>query len=199
MSIAVRDTGSGMPPDIASRVMEPFFTTKEEGQGTGLGLSMVYGFVKQSGGTVRIHSEVGEGTTVRLYFPASSEYADDVQAVKQRVIGQGGSENILGAGYRVLCASSGREAIAVLELHPEVDALFTYLIMPGGMNGVVLAREACRMLPKIKILLTTGYADAGIQRTDVDGAEFGVVNKPYTQKELLKRIRLLLDGPVGVC
>lgn len=91
----MRDTGSGMPPDIASRVMEPFFTTKEEGQGTGLGLSMVYGFVKQSGGTVRIHSEVGEGTTVRLYFPASSEYADDVQAVKQRVIGQGGSENIL--------------------------------------------------------------------------------------------------------
>ncbi|WOB49744.1 histidine kinase famiy protein [Xanthomonas hydrangeae] len=216
VSIAVRDTGSGMPPDIASRVMEPFFTTKEEGQGTGLGLSMVYGFVKQSGGTVRIHSEVGEGTTVRLYFPASSEYADDVQAVKQRVIEQDGSENILivedkqdvalvaklfleGAGYRVLCASSGREAIAVLELHPEVNALFTDLIMPGGMNGVVLAREACRMLPNIKILLTTGYADAGIQRTDVDGAEFGVVNKPYTQKELLKRIRLLLDGPVGVC
>ncbi|CAD0335366.1 Histidine kinase [Xanthomonas campestris pv. nigromaculans] len=212
----MRDTGSGMPPDIASRVMEPFFTTKEEGQGTGLGLSMVYGFVKQSGGTVRIHSEVGEGTTVRLYFPASSEYADDVQAVKQRVIGQGGSENILivedkpdvavvaklfleGAGYRVLCASSGREAIAVLELHPEVDALFTYLIMPGGMNGVVLAREACRMLPNIKVLLITGYADDGIQRTDAGGAEFGVVNKPYTQKELLKRIRLLLDGPVGVC
>lgn len=216
VSIAVCDTGSGMPPDIASRVMEPFFTTKEEGQGTGLGLSMVYGFVKQSGGTVRILSEVGEGTTVRLYFPASSEYAEDMQAVEQRVIDQGGSENILivedkpdvavvaklfleGAGYRVLCASSGREAIAVLELHPEVDALFTDLIMPGGMNGVVLAREACRMLPKIKILLTTGYADAGIQRTDVDGAEFGVVNKPYTQKELLKRIRLLLDGPVGVC
>lgn len=216
VSIAVRDTGSGMPPDIASRVMEPFFTTKDEGQGTGLGLSMVYGFVKQSGGTVRIHSEVGEGTAVRLYFPASSEYAEDMPAVEQRVIDQGGSENILivedkpdvavvaklfleGAGYRVLCASSGREAIAVLELHPEVDALFTDLIMPGGMNGVVLAREACRMLPNIKILLTTGYADAGIQRTDVDGAEFGVVNKPYTQKELLKRIRLLLDGPVGVC
>ncbi|CAD0329616.1 Blue-light-activated protein [Xanthomonas hortorum pv. carotae] len=215
VSIAVRDTGSGMPPDIASRVMEPFFTTKEEGQGTGLGLSMVYGFVKQSGGTVRIHSEVGEGTTVRLYFPASSKYAEDMPAVEQRVIEQGGSENILivedkqdvavvaklfleGAGYRVLCASSGREAIAVLELHPEVDALFTDLIMPGGMNGVVLAREACRMLPKIKILLTTGYADAGIQRTDVGGAEFGVVNKPYTQKELLKRIRLLLDGPVVV-
>ncbi|KQQ75865.1 histidine kinase [Xanthomonas sp. Leaf131] len=216
VSIAVRDTGSGMPPDIASRVMEPFFTTKDEGQGTGLGLSMVYGFVKQSGGTVRIHSEVGEGTTVRLYFPASSEHADDLQAVKQRVIDQGGSENILivedkqdvaviarlfleGAGYRVLCASSGREAIAVLEQHPEVDALFTDLIMPGGMNGVVLAREACRMLPKIKILLTTGYADASIQRTDAGGAEFGVVNKPYTQKELLKRIRLLLDEPAGIC
>ncbi|PPT78626.1 MULTISPECIES: hybrid sensor histidine kinase/response regulator [Xanthomonas] len=215
VSLAVSDTGSGMPPDVASRVMEPFFTTKDEGQGTGLGLSMVYGFVKQSGGTVRIYSEVGEGTTVRLYFPASSEFENELQAVKGRAIDKGGSETVLivedkpdvavvaqmfleGAGYRILTASSGREAIEVLERHPEVDAVFTDLIMPGGMNGVVLAREARRMLPKIKILLTTGYADAGIQRTDVGGAEFGVVNKPYTQKELLKRIRMLLDGPTGV-
>lgn len=138
----MRETGSGMPPDIASRVMEPFFTTKEEGQCTGLGWSMVYAFVKQSGGSGPIYSEVGEGTTVRLYFPASSEYANDVQAVKSRAIGQGGSESILivedkqdvaviaklflkGAGYRVLSASSGREAIAVLEQHPHVDGLFT--------------------------------------------------------------------------
>ncbi|MEB1608607.1 hybrid sensor histidine kinase/response regulator [Xanthomonas campestris pv. campestris] len=215
VSLAVSDTGSGMPPDVASRVMEPFFTTKDEGQGTGLGLSMVYGFVKQSGGTVRIYSEVGEGTTVRLYFPASSEFENELQAVKGRAIDKGGSETVLivedkpdvavvaqmfleGAGYRILTASSGREAIEVLEQHPEVDAVFTDLIMPGGMNGVVLAREARRMLPKIKILLTTGYADASIQRTDVGGAEFGVVNKPYTQKELLKRIRMLLDGPTGV-
>ncbi|PPU08495.1 hybrid sensor histidine kinase/response regulator [Xanthomonas arboricola] len=215
VSLAVSDTGSGMPPDVASRVMEPFFTTKDEGQGTGLGLSMVYGFVKQSGGTVRIYSEVGEGTTVRLYFPASSEFENELQAVKGRAIDKGGSETVLivedkpdvavvaqmfleGAGYRILTASSGREAIEVLERHPEVDAVFTDLIMPGGMNGVVLAREARRMLPKIKILLTTGYADASIQRTDVGGAEFGVVNKPYTQKELLKRIRMLLDGPTGV-
>ncbi|PPU41315.1 hybrid sensor histidine kinase/response regulator [Xanthomonas arboricola] len=215
VSLAVSDTGSGMPPDVVSRVMEPFFTTKDEGQGTGLGLSMVYGFVKQSGGTVRIYSEVGEGTTVRLYFPASSEFENDLQAAKGRAIDKGGSETILivedkpdvavvaqmfleGAGYRILTASSGREAIEVLEQHPEVDAVFTDLIMPGGMNGVVLAREARRMLPRIKILLTTGYADASIQRTDVGGAEFDVVNKPYTQKELLKRIRMLLDGPTGV-
>lgn len=215
VSLAVSDTGAGMPPDVVSRVMEPFFTTKDEGQGTGLGLSMVYGFVKQSGGTVRIYSEVGEGTTVRLYFPASSEFANDLQAAKSRAIDKGGSETILivedkpdvaviaqmfleDAGYRILTASSGREAIEVLEQHPEVDAVFTDLIMPGGMNGVVLAREARRMLPRIKILLTTGYADASIQRTDVGGAEFGVVNKPYTQKELLKRVRMLLDGPTGV-
>ncbi|NJB79633.1 hybrid sensor histidine kinase/response regulator [Xanthomonas arboricola] len=215
VSLAVSDTGSGMPPEVASRVMEPFFTTKDEGQGTGLGLSMVYGFVKQSGGTVRIYSEVGEGTTVRLYFPASSEFENDLQAAKSRAIDKGGSETVLivedkpdvavvaqmfleGAGYRILTASSGREAIEVLEQHPEVDAVFTDLIMPGGMNGVVLAREARRMLPRIKVLLTTGYADASIQRTDVGGAEFDVVNKPYTQKELLKRIRMLLDGPTGV-
>ncbi|MBB4592379.1 hybrid sensor histidine kinase/response regulator [Xanthomonas cannabis] len=215
VSIAVSDTGSGMPPEVASRVMEPFFTTKEEGQGTGLGLSMVYGFVKQSGGTVRIYSEVDQGTTVRLYFPASSEFENDLQAAKSRAIDKGGDETILvvedkqdvavvakmfleNAGYRILSASSGREAIELLEQHPEVDALFTDLIMPGGMNGVVLAREARRMQPKLKVLLTTGYADASIQRTDVGGAEFDVVNKPYTQKELLKRIRMLLDGPTGV-
>ncbi|MEA9581357.1 hybrid sensor histidine kinase/response regulator [Xanthomonas nasturtii] len=215
VSIAVSDTGAGMPPDVASRVMEPFFTTKDEGQGTGLGLSTVYGFVKQSGGTVRIYSEVGEGTTVRLYFPASSEFENDLQSVKSRAIDKGGNETILvvedkqdvavvakmfleNAGYRILSASSGRDAIELLEQHPDVDALFTDLIMPGGMNGVVLAREARRMLPKIKVLLTTGYADASIQRTDVGGAEFDVVNKPYTQKELLKRIRMLLDGPTGV-
>lgn len=215
VSIAVTDSGSGMPPEVVSRVMEPFFTTKEEGQGTGLGLSMVYGFVKQSGGTVRIYSEVGEGTTVRLYFPASSDYENALPSTKNRALDKGGNETILivedkedvavvakmfleGAGYRALSASSGREAIEVLEQHPEVDALFTDLIMPGGMNGVVLAREARRMLPKIKVLLTTGYADASIQRTDVGGAEFDVVNKPYTQKELLKRIRMLLDGPTGV-
>ncbi|AXM25633.1 hybrid sensor histidine kinase/response regulator [Xanthomonas oryzae pv. oryzae] len=215
VSIAVSDTGSGMPPEVVSRVMEPFFTTKDEGQGTGLGLSMVYGFVKQSGGTVRIYSEVGEGTTVRLYFPASSKFENDLQAAKSRAIDKGGNETILvvedkqdvavvarmfleNAGYRILSASSGREAVEVLGKNPEVDALFTDLIMPGGMNGVMLAREARRMLPKIKILLTTGYADASIQRTDVGGAEFDVVNKPYTQKELLKRIRMLLDGPTGV-
>ncbi|OOW81724.1 hybrid sensor histidine kinase/response regulator [Xanthomonas campestris pv. vitiswoodrowii] len=215
VSIAVTDTGSGMPPEVVSRVMEPFFTTKEEGQGTGLGLSMVYGFVKQSGGTVRIYSEVGEGSTVRLYFPASSEFENDLQIAKSRAIDKGGNETILvvedkqdvavvarmfleNAGYRILSASSGREAMEILEKSPEVDALFTDLIMPGGMNGVMLAREARRMLPKIKILLTTGYADASIQRTDVGGAEFDVVNKPYAQKELLKRIRMLLDGPTGV-
>lgn len=215
VTIAVSDTGSGMSPEVVSRVMEPFFTTKEEGQGTGLGLSMVYGFVKQSGGTVRIYSEVGEGTTVRLYFPASSEFENELLAAKSRLIDRGGNETILvvedkqdvavvarmfleNAGYRILSASSGREAVEVLKQHPEVDALFTDLIMPGGMNGVVLAREARRMLPRIKILLTTGYADASIQRTDVGGAEFGVVNKPYTQKELLKRIRMLLDGPSGM-
>ncbi|KAB7764115.1 hybrid sensor histidine kinase/response regulator [Xanthomonas maliensis] len=215
VSIAVSDTGSGMPPEVVSRVMEPFFTTKEEGQGTGLGLSMVYGFVKQSGGTVRIYSEVGEGTTVRLYFPASDKYENTLPGNKNRAMDKGGNETILvvedkedvavvakmfleGAGYRTLSASSGREALDLLAQHADVDAVFTDLIMPGGMNGVVLAREARRMLPKIKVLLTTGYADASIQRTDAGGAEFDVVTKPYTQKELLKRMRILLDGPTGV-
>jgi PAS domain S-box-containing protein len=213
--ISVTDNGCGMPADIMNRVMDPFFTTKDEGKGTGLGLSTVYGFVKQSGGTVRLYSEEGVGTTIRLYFPAVEEGVDERQRGSSRALDRGGKEVILVVedrpevgdlaqafledyGYKVLRALSGREALDVLEKHGQVDMLFSDLIMPGGMNGVVLAREARRRQPRLKILLTTGYAEASVERVEAGGSEFEIINKPYRWQELGRKVRMVLDGPTGV-
>ncbi|WP_018259506.1 hybrid sensor histidine kinase/response regulator [Methylobacterium sp. WSM2598] len=214
VAISITDTGTGMPPEVLARVTEPFFTTKEEGRGTGLGLSMVYGFAKQSGGTLQIESRVGEGTRVRLMFPAAGE--DERPApVRLRGTERPGTETILivddrqdvaelartilqDFGYTVLTAANGREALDVLDGHRRVDLLFSDLIMPGGMNGVVLAREARRRQPRLKVLLTTGYAEASLERTDVGGSEFEVINKPYRRLDLVRRVRAVLDGPNGV-
>ncbi|WP_254051271.1 histidine kinase famiy protein [Stenotrophomonas sp. ESTM1D_MKCIP4_1] len=213
--VSVQDNGSGMSPDIVRRVMDPFFTTKDEGEGTGLGLSMVYGFVKQSGGTVRIASEPGVGTTVSLYFPATTDALTRDAAPSKMAMDRGGSERILivedrddvaelaqmlleAGGYQTQVASDGASALAVLERGEVFDLLFTDLIMPGGMNGVLLAREAKRRLPKLKVLLTTGYAEAGLERTDAGGSEYEVLNKPFNRQQLLRKVRLVLEGPTGV-
>jgi len=213
--ISVQDNGSGMSPDIVRRVMDPFFTTKEEGEGTGLGLSMVYGFVKQSGGTVRIASEPGVGTTVSLYFPATNDALTKDAAPSNMAMDRGGSERILivedrddvaelaqmlleAGGYQTRVANDGASALALLEQGEVFDLLFTDLIMPGGMNGVLLAREAKRRLPKLKVLLTTGYAEAGLERTDAGGSEYEVLNKPFNRQQLLRKVRLVLEGPTGV-
>ena len=213
VAIGIADTGCGMPDAVRHRVMDPFFTTKEEGKGTGLGMSMVYGFAKQSGGMVRIHSEEGVGTIVRLFFPASDgEVAPPAEPAAEARIG--GGEAVLVVedrpevgdvaqafledyGYRVLRAGHGREALRLLETAGPVDLLFSDLIMPGGMNGVVLAREARRRWPRLKVLLTTGYAEASIERVDAGGSEFEVITKPYRQQELARKVRLVLDGPTG--
>lgn len=213
--ISVQDNGSGMSPDIVRRVMDPFFTTKDEGEGTGLGLSMVYGFVKQSGGTVRIASEPGVGTTVSLYFPATTDALTKDVAPSNMAMDRGGSERILivedrddvaelaqmlleAGGYQTRVANDGASALALLDQGEVFDLLFTDLIMPGGMNGVLLAREAKRRLPKMKVLLTTGYAEAGLERTDAGGSEYEVLNKPFNRQQLLRKVRLVLEGPTGV-
>ncbi|MGE6331628.1 histidine kinase famiy protein [Stenotrophomonas sp. NPDC077659] len=213
--ISVQDNGSGMSQEIVRRVMDPFFTTKEEGEGTGLGLSMVYGFVKQSGGTVRIASEPGMGTTVSLYFPATTEALSKDIAPSNMAMDRGGSERILivedrddvaelakmlleAGGYQTQVAHDGASALALLEQGEVFDLLFTDLIMPGGMNGVILAREAKRRLPKMKVLLTTGYAEASLERTDAGGSEYEVLNKPFNRQQLLRKVRLVLEGPTGV-
>lgn len=212
--IAVTDNGPGIPADILPRVMDPFFTTKDEGKGTGLGLSMVYGFVKQSGGSVRISSSVKSGTTVSIYFPATQDQVGGAFDYDNRTHTQGGHEHVLvvddrievaelaqamleSLGYRVTMVNSPTEALQVLRAEPKVDLLFTDLIMPGSMNGVVLAREARRMVPSIKILLTTGYASESIERHGADG-EFPVIDKPYRHDELARKIRIVLDGATGV-
>ncbi|GAB5100533.1 hybrid sensor histidine kinase/response regulator [Caballeronia sp. HLA56] len=214
VSIAVSDNGPGIPPEIIDRVMDPFFTTKEEGKGTGLGLSMVYGFAKQSGGAVNIYSEVGVGTTLRFYFPA---VADDElgHSPPIKLVEQGGSETILivddrpevaevaramleQIGYATYVAFNGKEALQILDEHPEIDMVFTDLIMPGNMNGVVLAREARKQKPAIKILLTTGYADASLESTDARGVEFDVLHKPYGRAELARKVRIVLNGHTGI-
>ncbi|MGU3540016.1 hybrid sensor histidine kinase/response regulator [Methylobacterium sp. A54F] len=215
VTVSVTDRGSGMPPEILSRVMEPFFTTKEEGRGTGLGLAMVYGFAKQSGGSVVIYSEVGTGTTVRLLFPASDQKVEEEYKPAPRAADRHGTESVLVVddrpdvaatagviledfGYKVTVVDGPRAALEVLDGEARIDLLFTDLIMPGGMNGVMLARAARERQPKIKVLLTTGYAEASLERTDAGGSEFEVINKPYKRIELARRVRRVIDGPTGV-
>ncbi|MBP0443257.1 PAS domain-containing protein [Roseomonas sp. SSH11] len=212
--ISVTDNGSGMPPEILKRVMEPFFTTKDEGRGTGLGLSMVYGFARQSGGAVRIESTPGEGTTLHLYFPRADEDVAPRPAVP-RIVERPGTETILVVddraevaelarailedfGYVVHLAHDGQQAMEIIKGNRPLDMLFTDLIMPGGMNGVMLAREARRHRPRIKVLLTTGYADDSINPDEVGGTEFDLIAKPYGRAELARRVRIVLDGPTGV-
>jgi PAS domain S-box-containing protein len=215
VTISVTDTGTGIPDEILKRVMDPFFTTKEEGKGTGLGLSMVYGFAKQSGGGVHIYSEVGHGTTVRLYFPASDGHEPVEMGTSRRAMDQGGDERILVVddrpdvaelarnmledfGYTVETATNAREALTKLDGDNRFDMLFSDLIMPGGMNGVSLAREAKRRFPALRVLLTTGYAEASLERTDLGGTEFDSIPKPYRRAELARKVRIVLDGPNGV-
>ncbi|MFI7856488.1 histidine kinase famiy protein [Pseudomonas promysalinigenes] len=214
VSLSVTDNGVGMPASIRDRVMDPFFTTKEEGKGSGLGLSMVYGFAKQSGGAARIYTEEGEGTTLRLYFPVDQGKIIPTQPVK-KVDRSSGTERILivedrpdvaelakmvleDYGYAADMVLNAREALKLIQAGEHYDLLFTDLIMPGGMNGVMLAREVRRLQPQMKVLLTTGYAENSIERTDIGGSEFEVISKPCQPHDLARRVRQVLDGFTGV-
>lgn len=215
IALSIADTGIGMSGEVLARVTEPFFTTKDQGQGTGLGLSMVYGFMKQSNGALRIESSEGDGTTVHLLFPAADAAAEPIRRGRprseteshgdetvlvvedQRDIGDLAEAILNDFGYRVLRAGNGAEAIGILERGTPIDLLFTDLIMPGGMNGVMLAREARRQRPRLKVLLTTGYAEASIERVDARGTEFDLIGKPYKRADLAARVRQVIDGPTG--
>ena len=214
-SVAVTDNGEGMSPAVLARVMEPFFTTKEEGKGTGLGLSMVYGFAKQSGGAMRMSSEVGQGTTVRLYFPVDSSVGYVAPRERARISGGRCSETVLivedrpevaelarvfleDQGYRSHVAHDAKSALELLDRGDMVHVLFSDMIMPGSMNGVVLAREARRRRPDIKVLLTTGYAEMMVETSNDAGDEFEVLAKPYSRQDMVRRIRMVLDSATGV-
>jgi two-component system, NtrC family, sensor kinase len=212
--LAVTDTGSGMSKEIIDRVFEPFFTTKPPGVGTGLGLSMVYGFVKQSGGHIKIYSEVGEGTTVKLYFPRSeteSAHAADEGSDSVAVSTEQPSEAILlveddeevsrfatevlrEAGYRVVVAHHAAAGLRALEREPEIALLFTDVVLPGGMNGRQLADEACRRHPRLKVLYATGYTRNAIIHQGRLDADVELLTKPFTYEALVRKVRQVLDA-----
>ena len=211
--MAVSDTGTGMPPEILERVFEPFFTTKSEGKGTGLGLSMVYGFAKQSGGHVKIYSEVGHGTTLRVYLPrakagavqsndSSSEVplptdtatilvVEDNPDVRPVVVAQ-----LKELGYEVIEAENATVALSILETSSPIDLLFTDIVMPGAMTGDQLAREALRMRPELKVLFTSGFAEASMQAGAParDLAGHNLLSKPYRKVDLARRIHQTLTS-----
>jgi PAS domain S-box-containing protein len=205
--VAVTDDGHGMPKDVLERVFEPFFTTKEVGKGSGLGLSMVYGFVKQSNGHVAIYSEPGLGTTMRIYLPAVTNAADRAPSlVPAETVFATGRESVLVAeddpfvrsyavtclsslGYQVVEAVDGREALQRLSDGAPVDILFTDVVMPGGMNGWELAKRARDIRPGLKVLLTSGYALETLAERGRLPAGAVILNKPYRKAELAKRLR----------
>jgi PAS domain S-box-containing protein len=210
--IAVADTGSGMDAATRERAFDPFFTTKDVGKGTGLGLSQVYGFVRQSGGHVKIYTELGEGTTVKIYLPRSKDEAGEAaDLTRSRTnISAIGAETILVVeddealrnyttemlrelGYRVLAAPGGAAALKLFDGN-QVDLLFTDVVMPGGMNGRELAEAATRRLPKLKVLFTTGYTRNAIVHHGRLDSNVHMIGKPYLLADLSAKVRELLDS-----
>lgn len=208
--ISVSDTGTGMAPEVMGRAFEPFFTTKDFGKGSGLGLSMVYGFVKQSGGHAKIYSEFGEGTTIKLYLPRADQDQEAMDEQGEPGVITGGKEHILvveddalvrnhvtgllaGLGYRVTSASSGQEALGLLEKGREYDLLFTDVIMPGGMNGRELADSAAVLRPGLRVLFTSGYTENAIVHHGRLDRGVHLLGKPYRRQDLAAKVRLVLD------
>ncbi|MBR0868952.1 PAS domain S-box protein [Bradyrhizobium tropiciagri] len=206
--IAVTDTGTGIPPEILDRVYEPFFTTKAEDKGTGLGLAMVYGFLKQSGGHVKIYSEVGAGTTVKLYFPREVASEDTLVGAPTREV-QGGAETVLVVedddevrevavsmltelGYRVVKARDAASALVVVDSGIPIDLIFTDVMMPGTLRSPDLARKAKERLPNIAVLFTSGYTQNAIVHGGRLDPGVELLAKPYTREALARKIRHVL-------
>ena len=206
--VAVTDTGCGIPAELLERVFEPFYTTKPEGQGTGLGLSMVYGFVKQSGGHIKIYSEVGHGTTVRIYLPRARQ-PEDVETDMETGPITGGSETVLVVeddedvrgtvvdllselGYRVLRAKDAASALAIVESGVPIDLLFTDVVMPGALGSPELARKARERLPNIAVLFTSGYTDNAIVHGGRLDEGVDLLSKPYSREAMARKIRHVL-------
>jgi len=208
--LAVSDTGSGMPQDVIDQAFEPFFSTKPEGKGTGLGLSMVYGLVKQSGGHVKIYSEVDEGTTIKIYLPRSLQVEDHAgEPLLQPVTG--GHETVLvveddeqvrltvvdmltDLGYRVLRANDASAALTVVDSGIHIDLLFTDVVMPGPLRSPELAKKTRERLPKVAVLFTSGYTENAIVHGGRLDAGVELLGKPYTRDNLARKVRHVLSN-----
>jgi PAS domain S-box-containing protein len=210
--VAVSDTGTGMTPEVAARAVEPFFTTKEIGQGSGLGLSMVFGFIKQSGGHLKIYSEQGHGTTVKLYLPCATGQAAPPGPVAEAEAPRGRAERLLiveddtlvrehvaaqlrDLGYQVALAAGPAEALEMLRLPGTFDLLFTDIVMPGGQHGPAMAEAARRLRPGLRVLFTSGYTESGIIHHGRLEPGVLLLNKPYRRRDLAEKVRLALNRP----
>jgi PAS domain S-box-containing protein len=205
--LAVRDSGCGMTLDVMKKIFEPFFTTKEVGKGTGLGLSMIYGFVSQSGGWVDVESEIDRGTVFKLYLPRAKVEAAEIEKMEEQTVSVEPEkketvlcveddpqvrstvrELLLTLGYAVREAENGASALMQLHLNKDIKLLFTDIVMPGGMSGAVLAKEAVRQRPELKVLYTSGYAKGHLD-------EEGIwLPKPYSPDDLARKVREALDA-----
>lgn len=210
--VSVTDTGRGMGPDTQQRVFEPFYTTKPVGSGTGLGLAMVYGFVRQSGGHVTIYSEIGHGTTIALYFPVLGLGTSQDRPAQQQHLGKrGDNQTVLvvednpqvrklttvrlrNLGYRVQEAASGDHAAQLLQQDKEIEVVFTDLVMPGELDGLALARHIVATYPHIRILLTSGYAEDILSDHHQNEPGHRILRKPYRQSDLAAALSALFDG-----
>lgn len=214
--VAVSDTGEGMPVEVRDKAFEPFFTTKEAGAGTGLGLSMVYGFVKQSGGHIQIYSEIGQGTAIKMYFPRLSDDAvfpawdtlaaspalpasgqhhecillvEDDEDVSRFVI-----DALTDIGYRLKHAGTAAKALELLAVTPDVALLFTDVVLPGGMNGRELANEAKKLRPNLPVLFATGYTRNAIIHHGRLDQDVDLLTKPFTTEALARKVRQVIEG-----
>lgn len=210
VQIRVSDTGQGMEEEIYEHIFEPFFTTKGVGEGTGLGLSMVYGFVHRYKGDISVQTSKGMGTSFRIYLPRAVDETRKIEAdSSEDEVFPGGDETILVVddeaallvfaeqilrswGYQVYTASNGRDALNLLE-NNEIDLLFTDVVMPGDLNGYELALRAQRIRPELKVLVTSGYAEKFSNQEEYADLECELVSKPYDRMQLARRIRQLLD------
>jgi CheY-like chemotaxis protein len=213
VAICISDTGVGMAAATVNQAFEPFFTTKPVGKGTGLGLSQVYGFVKQSGGHVKIYSEIGQGTTVKLYLPRLLVEPIVAESANHTLPAEGSTEETIlvleddddvrassveslrEIGYRVIEAHDGPSALRLLERQMRVDLLFSDVVLPGGLTGAEVAAQARAMRPGLKILFTTGYARNAIIHHGRLDKGVHLITKPFSLNDLAAKVRDVLDAP----
>ncbi|MDV7339640.1 PAS-domain containing protein [Terasakiella sp. A23] len=208
--ISVKDTGTGMSTEIMERIFEPFFSTKEKGPNSGLGLSMIYGFVRQSQGHIQVDSTPSEGTTFRIVLPRSSEVAKTEPQPKRNTNLPQGTERILlveddpgvrgfaanslqRLGYEIIAVCDGHEALGILEMDQDFDLVFSDIEMPGGLNGIHMAEQIREKLPDMPVLFMSGYPDKVMDQTGIFQGQLDLIAKPFERLELANRVRNALD------